>query len=62
MYIMLLQIGRSLFWDINENEPLTGGVALARGGFMSGVLGWRPYLNIDGKISTLVDTFYFYCK
>ncbi|XP_071561351.1 protein argonaute-2 [Temnothorax nylanderi] len=40
-------IGKSLYWDINENEPLGGGLALGRGGFMSGVLGWSPYLNVD---------------
>ncbi|XP_071635459.1 protein argonaute-4-like [Temnothorax longispinosus] len=42
-----ITIGKSLYWDINENEPLGGGLALARGGFMSGILGWSPYLNID---------------
>ncbi|XP_039311790.1 protein argonaute-2 isoform X2 [Solenopsis invicta] len=42
-----INVGRSLFWNINENEPLGGGLALARGGFMSGVLGWQPYLNVD---------------
>ncbi|XP_024894018.1 protein argonaute-2-like [Temnothorax curvispinosus] len=42
-----ITIGKSLYWDINENEPLGGGLALGRGGFMSGVLGWSPYLNVD---------------
>lgn len=54
---MLLQIGRSLFWDINEKEPLGGGIALARGGFMAGVLGWKMYLNVDSKVSIFIDTF-----
>ncbi|XP_024894043.1 protein argonaute-2-like isoform X2 [Temnothorax curvispinosus] len=42
-----MTIGKSLYWDINEEEPLGGGLALARGGFMSGVLGWSLYLNVD---------------
>ncbi|XP_077273947.1 argonaute 2 [Temnothorax americanus] len=42
-----ITIGKSIYWDINENEPLGGGLALGRGGFMSGVLGWSPYLNVD---------------
>lgn len=50
---MLLQIGRSLFWDVptNENtrETLSNGLTLAHGGYLSGVLGWKPYLNVDGK-------------
>ncbi|XP_036143314.1 protein argonaute-2 [Monomorium pharaonis] len=40
-------VGRSFFWDVNERELLGGGLALSRGGFMAGVLGWQPYLNVD---------------
>ncbi|EFN68927.1 Protein argonaute-2 [Camponotus floridanus] len=42
-----LSVGKSLFWEINDKEPLSGGLSLSRGGFMSAVLGWQPYINID---------------
>ncbi|XP_011688229.1 PREDICTED: protein argonaute-2 isoform X2 [Wasmannia auropunctata] len=42
-----ITVGKSLFWNINEEEKLGAGVALGRGGFLSGVLGWQPYLNVD---------------
>lgn len=31
-------------------EKLVSGVVLGSGGFMSGILGWKPYLNVDGKV------------
>ncbi|XP_070172472.1 uncharacterized protein [Polyergus mexicanus] len=45
-----VNIGRSLFWDLGIKETLTnltGGLSSARGGFLSAVLGWQMYLNID---------------
>ncbi|KYN39036.1 Protein argonaute-2, partial [Trachymyrmex septentrionalis] len=52
-----LQVGRSLYWDvedklnkidkIDESELLGDGLFLVHGGFLSGVLGWKPYLNVD---------------
>ncbi|KAG5325951.1 AGO2 protein, partial [Acromyrmex heyeri] len=41
-------IGRSLYWDIDtKKESLGDGLSLSTGGFLSGVLGWKPYLNVD---------------
>ncbi|XP_018342461.1 PREDICTED: protein argonaute-3-like [Trachymyrmex septentrionalis] len=50
-------VGRSLYWDvedklnkidkIDESELLGDGLFLVHGGFLSGVLGWKPYLNVD---------------
>ncbi|KAL6425221.1 hypothetical protein ACFW04_009460 [Cataglyphis niger] len=42
-----LSVGRSLFWKIDNSEPLSGGLSLSRGGFSSAILGWKPYINID---------------
>ncbi|XP_072745126.1 protein argonaute-3 [Anoplolepis gracilipes] len=42
-----LSIGRSLFWQIDNQEPLGGGLSLSRGGFSSAIIGWKPYINID---------------
>ncbi|KYN18207.1 Protein argonaute-2 [Trachymyrmex cornetzi] len=42
-----INVGRSLYWNIDKIEPLSGGLTLAHGGFLSGVLGWQPYLNVD---------------
>ncbi|XP_050459784.1 protein argonaute-2-like isoform X2 [Cataglyphis hispanica] len=42
-----LSVGRSLFWKIDNSEPLGGGLSLSRGGFSSAILGWKPYINID---------------
>ncbi|XP_018300750.1 protein argonaute-2 isoform X2 [Mycetomoellerius zeteki] len=42
-----INVGRSLYWNIDKIEPLGGGLTLAHGGFLSGVLGWQPYLNVD---------------
>ncbi|XP_029665997.1 protein argonaute-4 isoform X2 [Formica exsecta] len=42
-----LSVGRSLFWNTDDSEPLGGGLSLSRGGFSSAVLGWKPYINID---------------
>ncbi|XP_029661699.1 protein argonaute-2-like isoform X1 [Formica exsecta] len=45
-----VNIGRSLFWDLGIKETLTnltGGLSSARGGFLSAVLGWQMYLNVD---------------
>lgn len=58
---MLLKIGRSLFWDLEKDNgkdekkiiDLTGGLHLERGGFLSAVLGWQMYLNVDGKVSLI---------
>lgn len=57
---MLLQVGRSLYWNIDKIEPLGGGLTLAHGGFLSGVLGWQPYLNVDGKTSMLIDMIFYH--
>ncbi|KAL0103055.1 hypothetical protein PUN28_018391 [Cardiocondyla obscurior] len=47
-----MNVGRSLYWpdkpELREEKfDLGGGLFLSRGGFMSGVLGWQPYLNVD---------------
>ncbi|KYM94762.1 Protein argonaute-2, partial [Cyphomyrmex costatus] len=45
--MMYDHVGRSLFWDIDMNNLLSPSVALGHGGFLSGSLGWKPYVNVD---------------
>ncbi|XP_029175629.1 protein argonaute-2 isoform X4 [Nylanderia fulva] len=42
-----LSVGRSLYWDFDSGQSLTGGLSLSRGGFSTAVLGWKPLINID---------------
>ncbi|XP_011056359.1 PREDICTED: protein argonaute-2-like [Acromyrmex echinatior] len=43
-----INVGRSLYWDIDmKKESLGDGLSLSTGGFLSGILGWKPYLNVD---------------